>query len=315
MKYSVAIDLGGTNIGAGIVCENGELIYKTSVSNENQGNMDALFSQIGEVSLQCIRESEIDKSQISFIGIGAPGICESPKGPVIFAPNIHWTYADIVPAVENITNIPVLVGNDADCAAVGEYKLGCGKDYSNFIMLTLGTGIGGAYMVNGKLFPFGKYGGEFGHIPLIYDGVPCNCGKNGCFEVYGSAIALKRETREMAEKHPESLIWQMCENDLQKIGGRTAFDAADMGDETGKIICDTYISYLAEGISGIINIFRPDAVIVGGGVSNQGDSLFDPLNEKVKNLCYAHNNVPVPPVRKASLGNKAGIIGAGLLGF
>ena len=169
---------------------------------------------------------------------------------------------------------------------------------------------------DGKLFPgCNGFGGEFGHIPLVHGGVECNCGKHGCFEVYGSANALKRETREMAEQHPESVIWEMCEGDLDNIGGRTAFDAADKGDETGKAIVEQYISYLADGISGIVNVFRPEVVVLGGGVSNQGASLLDPLNEKVAKLCYANETIEAPKVIKASLGNSAGIIGAGMLGF
>ncbi|MBR2640262.1 MAG: ROK family protein, partial [Oscillospiraceae bacterium] len=177
-------------------------------------------------------------------------------------------------------------------------------------------GIGGGAVVDGKLFPgFSGFGGEYGHIPLVHNGVKCGCGKRGCFETYGSANALKRETREAAEQHPESLIWEMCEGNLDNIGGRTAFDAADQGDETGKAVVEQYISYLADGISGIINVFRPEVVVLGGGVSNQGASLLDPLNEKVRELCLAPETIEPPKVVKATLGNSAGIIGAGLLGF
>ena len=316
MKYSAAIDLGGTNIGIGIVSEEGELVFKTSVPVEDNKNPEALLTQMAEGTKQCIADCGIDPSEIVFVGIGIPGLIKGPKGPVILAANINWHNVDAVSFLEEKIGLPVYLGNDADCAAMGEYHSGSGKQFRSLIMITLGTGIGGGVVIDGKLFPgCNGFGGEFGHIPLVHNGVTCGCGKKGCFEIYGSANALKRETREAAEQHPESIIWEMCEGNLDNIGGRTAFDAADQGDETGKAVVEQYISYLADGISGIINLFRPEVVVLGGGVSNQGASLLDPLNEKVHELCLANETIEVPKVIKASLGNSAGIIGAGLLGF
>ena len=316
MKYSAAIDLGGTNIGIGIVSEEGELVFKTSVPVEDNKNPVALLTQMAEGTKKCIEECGIEKENIVFVGIGVPGLIKGPKGPVILAANINWHNVDAVSFLEEKIGLPVYLGNDADCAAMGEYHSGSGKQYQSLIMITLGTGIGGGAVFDGKLFPgFNGFGGEYGHIPLVHNGVQCGCGKKGCFEVYGSANALKRETREAAEQHPESLIWEMCEGDLDNIGGRTAFDAADQGDETGKAVVEQYIDYLADGISGIVNMFRPEVVLLGGGVSNQGASLLDPLNEKVAKLCVANETIEAPKVIKASLGNSAGIIGAGLLGF
>ena len=316
MKYSAAIDLGGTNIGIGIVSEEGELVFKTSVPVEDNKNPEALLTQMAEGTKKCIEDCGIEKENIVFVGIGIPGLIKGPKGPVILAANINWHNVDAVSFLEEKIGLPVYLGNDADCAAIGEYHSGSGKQYQSLIMITLGTGIGGGAVANGKLFPgFNGFGGEYGHIPLVHNGVQCACGRKGCFEVYGSANALKRETREAAEQHPESLIWEMCEGDLDNIGGRTAFDAADQGDETGKAVVEQYIDYLADGISGIVNMFRPEVIVLGGGVSNQGASLLDPLNEKVAKLCVASDTIAAPKVVKATLGNSAGIIGAGLLGF
>ncbi len=316
MRYSVAIDLGGTNIGAGIVSEVGELVHKVSVPVENRSNIDALLAEVAAAAKFAINEANMELSDMDFLGVGIPGVCRNEKGPVIFAPNIHWQEINAASILERELGLPVFLGNDADCAAIGEYRYGVGKQYKTMLMLTLGTGVGGAVIHNGKLFNgFGHFGGEFGHIPLVHGGVRCGCGKKGCFEAYVSAVALKRQTREAAENHQESLIWEMCKGDLSNIGGRTAFDAADMGDETGAAIVEQYISYLADGISGIVNIFRPDIVILGGGVSNQGASLIDPLNVRVSQMCYAYKGIAPPRVIKASLGNSAGIIGAGVLGF
>ena len=316
MKYSAAIDLGGTNIGIGIVSEEGELVFKTSVPVEDNKNHVALLTQMAEGTKQCIEECGIAKEDIVFVGIGIPGLIKGPKGPVILAANINWHNVDAVSFLEEKIGLPVFLGNDADCAAMGEYYAGSGKQYKSLIMITLGTGIGGGAVSDGKLFPgFNGFGGEYGHIPLVHNGVQCACGKKGCFEVYGSANALKRETREAAEANPESLIWELCEGDLDNIGGRTAFDAAEQGDETAKAVVEQYIDYLADGISGIVNMYRPEVIILGGGVSNQGASLLDPLTEKVAKLCVASETIEAPKVVTASLGNSAGIIGAGLLGF
>ncbi len=316
MKFSAAIDLGGTNIGIGIVSEEGELVFKTSVPVEDNKNPEALLAQMAEGTKLCIEESGRSLSDIEFVGVGIPGLCAGKKGPVILAANINWHNIDAVSFLEEKIGLPVYLGNDADCAALGEYHSGSGNQYESLVMITLGTGIGGGVVIGGKLFPgCNHFGGELGHIPMVHGGVQCGCGKKGCFEVYGSANALKRETREAAEANPDSYIWEMCEGNLDNIGGRTAFDAADEGDETAKAVVEQYIDYLADGISGIINIFRPEVVVVGGGVSNQGASLFDPLNEKVSKLCVANETIEAPKVIKASLGNNAGIIGAGMLGF
>lgn len=316
MKFSLAIDLGGTNIGIGIVSEEGELVYKISVPVENSQDPVALLTQMAEGAKQCISNFGKTPDDIEFIGIGIPGLCAGNKGPVILAANINWHNIDAVSFLEKEIGLPVYLGNDADCAALGEYYSGCGKQYKSLLMITLGTGVGGSIVTEGKLFPgLNNFGGEFGHTPLVHGGVTCGCGKRGCFEAYGSANALKRQTREAAELNRDSVIWEMCNGDLKNIGGRTAFDAAETGDKTGKAIVKQYIAYLADGISGFVNIFRPEVVIIGGGVSNQGASLFDPLNEEFEKLCVASETITVPKIIKASLGNSAGIIGAGMLGF
>ncbi len=316
MRYSLAIDLGGTNIGAGVVSETGKLIHKVSVPVVNSSNIEKLLLEVAQAARLAAAEAEIELRDIAFLGVGVPGICRNEKGPVIFAPNIHWKEIDAAAVLEKELGLPVFLGNDADCAAIGEYRYGIGSQYSSMLMLTLGTGVGGAVIYDGRLFKgFGSFGGEFGHTPLVHGGAQCGCGKRGCFEAYASAVALKHQTRELAAEHPESLIWKMCEGDLSNVGGRTAFDAADMGDAVGAAVGEQYLNYLADGISGFVNILRPEIVIIGGGVSNQGASLIDPLNDKVRSMCYASGGIDPPKVVKASLGNAAGIIGAGILGF
>ncbi len=314
MRYSVAVDLGGTNIGAGVVRKDGRLISKVSAPIPGGSGPEALIRQIGDAARAAIFEAHMEPQEIAFAGIGIPGVCKSARGPVIFAPNIAWKNIDCVPTLEAYLGMRVYLGNDADCAALGEAKAGAGAKYDNLLMLTVGTGIGGGVILGGKLFE-APLGGEYGHVTLVHGGLPCGCGKRGCFECYASANALKRETRRAAEAHPESLIWKLCGGDLSKVGGRTPFDAAEQGDETGKAVVEQYLDYLADGISGLVNIFRPQAVVVGGGVSNQGDSLLIPLEKKVAALCYASGDIPTPRIIRAFLGNDAGVIGAGMLGF
>jgi len=314
MKYFVAVDLGGTNIGAGVIREDGHLVSKVSVPIPSGTGPEDLIRQIGDTARTAIFEANMDPQEISFAGVGIPGVCKSKKGPVIFAPNIGWKNIDCEPVLEARLGMPVYLGNDADCAALGEAKAGAGIKYDSLVMLTIGTGIGGGVILNRKLFA-APLGGEYGHVTLVHDGLPCTCGKKGCFECYASAVALKRETRAAAEAHPESLIWKLCDGDLNKVGGRTAFDAAEQGDATGEAVVEQYLDYLADGISGFVNIFRPQAVVIGGGVSNQGDSLLMPLEKKVAALCYASGDIPTPRVIRAFLGNDAGIIGAGMLGY
>lgn len=182
-------------------------------------------------------------------------------------------------------------------------------------MLTLGTAVGAAIIVDGGLFKgFGPYGGELGHIPLFHGGFPCSCGVRGCFEQYGSAEALKRLTIEAMRNNRSSYLWKLCSEDLSNIGTSDLFTAVELGDETARAALNEFVTYLCEGIAGLVNIFRPEAVILGGGLANAGEPLFDRVNRILSNLTYASEYIPAPPVIKAELGTYAGALGAAGLG-
>ena len=189
-----------------------------------------------------------------------------------------------------------------------------GRGTKHFIVITLGTGVGGGMILNGKLYAGMGAGGEVGHIIVQKDGVPCNCGRRGCWEAYASATGLIRQVREAMEAHPESLLHQVAaENGA--VDGRTAFQAAERGDETAQAVCGAYAAYLAAGLTDLVNILHPEAVALGGGVAAAPEHLLlDPVREIVARECYARHVDQVPRILRAELGNDAGIIGAAMLG-
>jgi glucokinase len=205
------------------------------------------------------------------------------------------------------------MGNDGDCAALGEMWAGNGKGLNSGILITIGTGIGSGIIMDRKIFTGGTgVGTEAGHVPLVFNGELCGCGQHGCYEAYASCTALVRQTRAAMEKNKDSLMWKISQ-ERGKVDGRTAFSAAQKGDPTAQQVIDQYISYLAAGLAGLINVFRPEIIIIGGGVSNEGDPLLVPLNRKIYEYCYGSDVIAPPKAIKAKLGNDAGIIGAALL--
>ena len=204
--------------------------------------------------------------------------------------------------------------NDANCAALGEAVAGCGKGVKDFIMITLGTGVGSGIIVNGKLVTGLNYAaGEMGHTVIVYNGEQCNCGRRGCWEKYSSATALITQTKDAMRRNASSVMWDMVDGDITKVTGRTAFDAMRKGDEVAKKVVDKYIGYLACGISNIVNIFQPEILAVGGGIGNEKENLLTPVRKILASERYSIHAKKQTALRVAELGNDAGIIGAALL--
>lgn len=312
--FSLGIDIGGTNIKAAVVTRQGEILGSAILETDAHSGFDAVIRQICRAAEQASAESQIPLSYIRKAGLAIPGPIGNKKGPVLFAPNINWYQTDPVKPLEEKWNMPVYLGNDADCMALAENMCGAGIPFRSFLMLTLGTAVGGALIHEGKLFTgFGPYGGELGHIPLCHGGYPCSCGVKGCFEQYGSAEALKRLAREAMEKAPDSSLWDLCGHNLCDIQPSHVFSAAVLQDKTAVSVLDEFTEYLCEGMAGLVNIFRPEAVILGGGLSNAGAALFDLVNEKLPRLTYASEFIPAPPVIQAQSCTLSGAIGAALL--
>lgn len=313
MRYFIGIDIGGTNIAVGIVSEDGSLVKKLSVPTGAARGQEALVEDmIGSVKA-VLELAGMNLSDISSVGIGVPGAV-TPDGVVIRAVNLGWKEVPLADILSNALGLPVYLGNDADCAALGEVVAGSGSNCNSALMITMGTGIGGGFIVNGKIFSgCTGQGTEPGHFTFCYGGEPCGCGKRGCFEAYASATALIRQTKRAMEQNPDSKMWALVDGDIDQVNGKVPFDAAKLEDGTARAVVAQYIDYLAMGIASLVDSFRPELVIMGGGICNQGDYLMIPLNEAIRKYCYASDEIAPPPAVRATLGNDAGIIGAAAL--
>ena len=272
-----------------------------------------LVKRIADIARITVEHSPVSIDEIEWIGLGTPSAINPKTGLLVNANNLGWRNVPLEEELKKHITKPLYIGNDAACATLGEASCGAAAKYDNVLMVTLGTGLGGGVILNKKLYNgCDNLGVEFGHTKLVYNGLLCTCGQKGCLECYASATALKRQTREAMAKHPQSLMWHFAE-DIEHVNARTAF-AADEKDPAAMAVIDQYLSYLAAGLSSLVAIFRPDVVLVGGGLSHQGDTLFEPLKKKLYKCTFSAKEIGIPPVLPAALGNDAGIIGAALLG-
>ena len=308
--YYIGIDVGGTNLKAGLVREDGQIlaVERTPLAFENPEQFARTLAQLGE---SVLRQAGVPASEVVSAGIGIPGAVAG--GDILYTCNIPLRDVPLSRLFRQYLDVPVLLENDANCAAVGEWLCGAGPGTQQFIVVTLGTGVGGGLILNGKLYSGSGMVGEVGHMVIQHGGAPCNCGRRGCWETYASATGLIRMTREAMEAHPESLLHTVAAQN-GCVEGRTAFDAAVQGDETALGLCRDYVSYLAAGVTNLINILQPEAVAIGGGVAAAPDRLLlTPLREIVERECYPRHTGQLPRIVRAELGNDAGIIGAALL--
>jgi len=314
--YCIGIDLGGTTVKAGIVDEDYRIICSGSVPTVSDQGAEALIKDMADLVSGLLNEKGIDMGQVASVGLGVPGTANKRTGYMEYANNLGIENEPLLPLMKRYFKKPVYFTNDANAAALGEYLAGCGKGHNSMIMVTLGTGIGGGIIIDGKLYEGCNYAaGEFGHFVIQSDGEPCNCGRRGCFEAYASATALHRMAREAmeTEEGKESLLWQMCKGDRNQVDGGMVFRAASEGDETAKKVVDTYLYYLSVGITDIINIFQPEILCIGGGVSRAGEQLLGPLRRLVDEKVYTRTSAVKTEIVIAALGNDAGIIGAAML--
>lgn len=313
--YRVGIDLGGTNIAIGIVDETGKMIYKNSTPTlTNERTSEELVEAMAKFAIQVVEEAGITMDDVKSVGIGSPGTPDAKNGILLYANNLRMFNVPMRAIMQRYIDKPIYIGNDANCAALGEVVAGGAKDTECAIMITLGTGVGGGIVINNKIYDgFNNAGGELGHFVMVVDGEYCTCGRNGCFEAYASATALINQTVKAAKEHPESMIHSLVDGDLSKVTGKTAFDAMHAGDATGKAVIDNYIRYLGEGVVSLINIFQPEVFLIGGGICAQKEALFGPLNEMAKKYAYSKDESKLTKIMPAVLGNDAGIIGAAML--
>ncbi|NMA79302.1 MAG: ROK family protein, partial [Clostridiales bacterium] len=255
--------------------------------------------------------------------IGTPGSANRDSGIVIYSSNLGFDNTDLRGLLSTrfkqmikgdakaLTRI--FVENDANAAAYGEMLAGAAKDYDNVVVVTLGTGVGGGIIIDGKIYSgFNFYGAEIGHNVIEYGGRPCPCGRNGCLESYASATALIKSTKEAMLDNKDSKLWEICDN-IDDVNGKTAFDAMRLGDAAGKGVVDEYINYLGCGLVNIVNTFQPQMLLIGGGVCKEGDYLTKPLEDIIARESYKVSPEMATKLAVAKLGNDAGIIGAAFL--
>lgn len=315
MKYYVGIDLGGTNIVAGVVDENYNIISKASTKTNCPRPEKEIADDMAKMALQAVKNANLEISNIEWIGIGTPGIANSATGIIERANNLGFVNTPMVKYIKETIDKPVFIENDANAAAYGEFVVGAAKEARNAICVTLGTGVGAGIIIDGKIYSGSNYAGaEIGHTVIEVDGAECSCGRKGCFEAYSSATGLIRMSKEAMEKNPDSIMNKMAQEKGGKVTARTSFDAMRAGDKSAKEVVDKYIKYLAAGITNTINIFQPDILCIGGGVCNEGDPLLLPVKALVENEDFAKNSEKRTEIVIAKLGNDAGIIGAAFLG-
>lgn len=315
MKYYVGIDLGGTNISAGVVNENYEIISKASTKTNCPRPACEIGDDMAKTAIEAIKKANLTVDDIEWIGIGTPGIADNENGKIIYSNNLGFDNVPMAEYIQKHIKKPVFIENDANAAAYGEFVAGAAKGAVNAVCITLGTGVGGGIIVDGKIYSgSNKAGAELGHTVVELDGPQCTCGRKGCFEVYSSATGLIRMTKEAMELNKDSEMWKISAERNNKVTARTSFDAMRAGDKTAKEVVDKYIKYLAAGITNIINIFQPDILCIGGGVCNEGDPLLLPVKDLVKKEVYTRTLNQNTDIVIAKLGNDAGIIGAAFLG-
>ena len=313
MNYYVGVDLGGTNIAAGIVMADGTLVHKDSVPTQSGKGYQSVIADMAALCGKVITESGVDPACVKGIGIGSPGLCDDVNGTIAASYNLQ--FGETVPIralIQEKIDLPVYLDNDANCAALGESVAGAAKGSGLSVTVTLGTGVGGGIVMDGKVVngAFGG-GGEIGHISLIYGGALCTCGRHGCWEAYASATALIRQAATAMIYHPESQLTARARSDISRVTGKLVFDAADAGDETARAVVAQYLRYVAAGLVNLINALQPDTIVLGGGISAQGDRILKPITETVAQEVFG--GVLQTKLVIATLGNDAGIVGAALL--
>ncbi len=320
MKRKIGIDLGGSNVAAALVGDGGEILYRYAAKTD-RGSAASVIRGLADAVVGIERACSLSNDDIGSIGVACPGSVDRDRGVVDFSANLPFSGDDVAGGLSSLTGVDrgrIKLSNDADAAALGEYHFGAGRGVREFLMITIGTGIGSGYINDGKILTgFNHAGGELGHTVIVYDGEPCACGRRGCAEQYCSAPALARQTRAaVAESEAAGVHTVMSDIAARdgKFSARTPFRAAELGDEAAVAVVDRYVSYLACAIANFINIFQPEVLAVGGGVSNEGERLLAPLRDRVDAEIYGNGASGARTrIVRAALGNDAGIVGAAML--
>lgn len=319
--YYIGVDLGGTNIAAGIVNSEFQIVKKGSVPTNVAGRTaEEIIKDMGALCDSLVKDAGLNFDDIEYVGIASPGAIDPVRGVVNYANNLPFSRFPIADTLKKFIPVKkVLVENDANAAAKGEAVAGAAKGVGDVVMITLGTGVGGGIIIDHKVYSgFNYAGAELGHIVIEYNGRQCSCGRKGCWEAYSSATGLINMTKEkLAECEAKGIPTLMTDfvKEEGKVSGKTAFAAMKKGDAPAKEVVDMYIGYLGCGLSNIINIFQPEILVIGGGICNEKHYLTDPLEKIIKEETYGNEAIKPTTLKIAELGNDAGIIGAAVLGL
>ena len=312
MKHYIGIDLGGMSAKGAIFGEDGALIQKKSVATKPEDGFEGTVDKMAALCKELAAEAGVALESVEAIGMAVPGYIDVTTGVVVRWANYGWVKVPLGEKMREKTGVAeIKMSNDANVAALGEAKFGAGKDYGSSILITLGTGVGGGIIVDGKLLEgYKSAGAEVGHMVICEGGALCTCGRHGCLEAYTSASALIRLTKWKMQLDLTTKMWEIAGGKLENVDGKTAFLAARAGDARGKEIVDEYVEHLAVGLANLANVLRPEAILLGGGVSNEGEYLFAPLRAAVEKKLYTSVEFVPLKIEKATLGNDAGIWGA-----
>ena len=309
----IGIDIGGTFLKAGAVADDGQVLSTVSRPTGAGRPADAVIADIAAVARDAADAAGLAMTDVELVGAGCPGTCNRQTGIVEYANNLDFVNVPLCEKLHELLCVPVYVENDANAAVLGEHIAGAARGADDCACITLGTGVGGGVMVNGRLLSGVNYsGGELGHMVICVDGEPCNCGRNGCWEAYASVSALVRQTKAAMSEHPDSAMWQLAPSPEQ-VDGRTSFDAMRLGDPVAAAVVARYLRYVAAGLINIINIFQPEVLCIGGAISKEGDTLMEPIRRQIREERYSRYADRQTRLCVAELGGRAGMIGAAFL--
>ena len=312
-QYTIGIDLGGTTMTAGLVNESYEIVGKITWPTKLPRPADDLEKALADLCRAVAKANNIDFSSVKYVGIGTPGSVNFTTGFVGYNTNFGYYDWNLGPDMEALLGCKVYVENDANAAAYGEYIAGGAKGYKDAVIITLGTGIGSGIILGGKILRgFNFAAGEMGHTVIVKGGRKCNCGRNGCWEKYASSRALTEDTKAAMQEHTDSLMWEMVP-DIDHVNAKLAFDAMAKGDAVAKQVVENWMDYVACGLANVVNTFEPEVICVGGGVSNQGETLLGPVREAVQKETQNITTGRCPEICACELRNDAGVIGAAAL--
>lgn len=310
---NIGIDVGGTSIKAGVVDENGHILYKASCPTLVERGHEAVIHDMAQLAIRAAQESGHSMDEIRSVGVGIPGMHDNRTGRVPFCTNLAWHDVPLIELMQREIHKPIFVNNDATVAGLAESVAGISAGVKDSVFITLGTGVGGGVVLGGRLF-VGAHGvaTEIGHMITVAGGEQCTCGNRGCWERYASATAIIREGRKLAAEKPDSPLNRSVNGDLERIEARTVIDLAKAGDPDCARLFDEYVYHLTVGIVNLINLYDPEIIALGGGVSHAGEFLLDKVNALLPEMVF-FKTMPRAEIKLAQLGNDAGIIGAAML--